>query len=261
MDSTLAPLSPDPLWTSYAQAYDTLLEVTPYRTMLTEIARAITENVPLLPHGVVHILDAGCGTGNVIHELRRHGVAGTTITGMDITPHMLAYAEEKHAHAGVVFHQGDLNAPLSFAEAQFDAVTCSNVLYATKNPQATLGEFARILKPGGTLVLTTPNATINLGRILKAHARSEKPDAYWERFQNDPQTARELVREALAGSSVSPEMLETVMVANTAIMSSAAMFFFTYNQIETLIRQAGFVVQSISTTYAHQAWLVIANRR
>jgi SAM-dependent methyltransferase len=54
--------------------------------------------------------------------------------------------------------------PLPYADAQFDAVTCSEVIEHLENFRALLREAHRVLKPGGVLVLTTPN-------VLNAYSR------------------------------------------------------------------------------------------
>jgi SAM-dependent methyltransferase len=54
--------------------------------------------------------------------------------------------------------------PLPYADAQFDVVTCSEVIEHLENFRALLREAHRVLKPGGTLVVTTPN-------VLNAYSR------------------------------------------------------------------------------------------
>jgi SAM-dependent methyltransferase len=54
--------------------------------------------------------------------------------------------------------------PLPYADAQFDVVTCSEVIEHLENFRALLREAHRVLKPGGVLVLTTPN-------VLNAYSR------------------------------------------------------------------------------------------
>ena len=60
----------------------------------------------------------------------------------------------------------DANAPLPFADASFDLVWCSEVIEHLEQPAASLAELRRVTKPGGELVLTTPNSYAWLFRAL-----------------------------------------------------------------------------------------------
>lgn len=246
----------DPNWGRYAHAYDLLMTVTPYRAMLEDVARA------LKPIGACHerILDAGCGTGNLIRELCNSGVPGRNITALDVTPYMLAHARGKHIRSGVTFLDADLNKPLTLGDESLDAIVSTNVLYALRSPTATLTEFARILKPGGRLIITTPKAEANIGLILKAHAQSTKPDEYWTRYNNDTTTARALLTEAFASSSVHAETLDIMFSTNRTIMESRAMFFYSQEGIAELLEATSFAVSSVTTTYADQSILAVAHR-
>jgi ubiquinone/menaquinone biosynthesis C-methylase UbiE len=108
------------------------------------------------------VLDAGCGTGNYAVALAR---AGWRVVGIDFAPGMLARAQEKVTAelAGLVsFEQADLNAPLALAnvpfalDGRFDHAISISVLQAVADPLFALGEMRRVLKPGGTLVMSLP---------------------------------------------------------------------------------------------------------
>jgi SAM-dependent methyltransferase len=60
----------------------------------------------------------------------------------------------------------DLNRPLPFASAAFDAVACVEGLEHLERPVDALREFRRVLRAGGTLVLTTPNI-LHLGSRVR----------------------------------------------------------------------------------------------
>lgn len=100
------------------------------------------------------ILDAGCGLGNVTAVLEQ-GFPGVDVVGVDSS------ASRLDAAAG-----GGVRSPLARADlgrlpvgdASFDAVICSEVLEHVDDPAAALTELHRVLRPGGTLVVTVPHA-------------------------------------------------------------------------------------------------------
>lgn len=59
----------------------------------------------------------------------------------------------------------DLNDALPFDDASFDAITCVEGVEHLENPWALAREFARVLRPGGTLMLTTPNVLWTKSRL------------------------------------------------------------------------------------------------
>lgn len=97
-----------------------------------------------------HVLDAGCGQGEPV--LRRF--AGTSrAVGLDFSAGQLALAAE-HAPAAALV-QGDMTR-LPFATDAFDAVTALHSLIHVplEDHRTVLGEFARVLRPGGLVLLT-----------------------------------------------------------------------------------------------------------
>jgi 2-polyprenyl-6-hydroxyphenyl methylase/3-demethylubiquinone-9 3-methyltransferase len=114
-----------------------------------------------------HWLDAGCGTGSLARLLAQKGCR---VTGIDAAPAMLAAAQSAAAAEGLghalSFQQVETVELLPFADASFDGVLCSSVLEYLDHPEACLSEFARVLRPGGLLLLTAPNRCSLLRRML-----------------------------------------------------------------------------------------------
>ena len=98
-----------------------------------------------------NVLNVGCGTGgNSCYLANRYGC---TVTGIDISPHMIAQAKERAESLGLTdrttFQVGDAY-DLQFPEASFDAVLTVFVSQFLDPAQAYPG-FHRVLKPGGHL--------------------------------------------------------------------------------------------------------------
>jgi len=102
------------------------------------------------------VLDAGCGTGNYAVALAK---ARFHVLGLDFASGMLAQARAKVTDdlaAYLSFRQADLNLSLELPDNHFDHVISISVLQAVADPMFALGELHRVLKPGGTLVLSLP---------------------------------------------------------------------------------------------------------
>lgn len=96
------------------------------------------------------LLDVGCGTGPMV-ELLASEFPGRHYTGLDLTPKMIEVANAKGIR-GAHFVVGDAE-NLPFDDASFDAVICANSFHHYPNPQAFFDGVARVLRPGGKLVL------------------------------------------------------------------------------------------------------------
>jgi SAM-dependent methyltransferase len=99
------------------------------------------------------ILDAGCGTGGLMRSLAR-AAPGATLVGFDLSPLALELAR---GQAGARLVQASIErAP--FRGERFDAIVSADVLYhrGVKDDAAALRELARLVKPGGVVLLNLP---------------------------------------------------------------------------------------------------------
>ena len=119
----------------------------------------------LLAPGVA--LDAGCGTGRHSAHL---AALGHAVVGVDASPEMLLLARER-VPAGD-FREGDLRA-LPVQDASADVVVCALALSHLPDLGA-VAELGRVLKPGGTLVLSNPHPFATA--VLGARAWCRTPD-------------------------------------------------------------------------------------
>jgi SAM-dependent methyltransferase len=95
------------------------------------------------------LLDVGCGSG---YAAAMATARGATVTGIDITPELIAIARERVPAAE--FHIGDMDR-LPFADGSFDAVVAFNALPFADQPSTAVREAARVVNPGGLVAATT----------------------------------------------------------------------------------------------------------
>ena len=100
--------------------------------------------VSRLPRGGGHVLDVATGTGLVAAELLRRGYR---VTGVDQSAEMLGRARQRFGDRVELVEASAQAMP--FADATFDHLTVTYLLRYIDDPGATLGELARVTRPGG----------------------------------------------------------------------------------------------------------------
>lgn len=99
------------------------------------------------------ILDVGCGGGFLSNELALHG---HSVSGVDLSPESLKVAEKFDKTKSVSYQVADAY-HLPFADESFDAITAMDFLEHVDDPEKVIGEFSRVLKPGGLFFFHTFN--------------------------------------------------------------------------------------------------------
>lgn len=119
------------------------------RTLLRDIA-------PRFPCDTPRLVDLGCGTGANLPMLRQSVGENGSVVGLDFSPLALQHAKtELGSVSNLSLAQGDaMQLPLQSECA--DCVTMMDVLEHLRDDRRALCEVARILKPGGALVLSVP---------------------------------------------------------------------------------------------------------
>ena len=113
----------------------------------------VPERIPLFVAAIgrgKRVLDLGCRSG----ALTRHFLDGNEVVGLDVDRAALAKAEE----LGIEPVQANVEEPLPFEDASFDAVVAGELFEHLQFPDALIAEIQRLLRPGGVLVGSVPNA-------------------------------------------------------------------------------------------------------
>src|SRR5260221_11240457 len=102
--------------------------------------------------GCKRILDAACGNGRYSKFLLKHADADALLTSFDLSPKMLLRAQARLKNPRVTHAVADLTR-LPYADGTFDAIVCGWVLEHLPDPVPGLRELARVMSPGGKLLL------------------------------------------------------------------------------------------------------------
>jgi len=100
--------------------------------------------------GGFRLLDVGCGIGTF---LLKPGREGWDVAGLELSPAVAAYAREQRR---LRVDTGSVEDPTHFLPEGFEVITMFGVIEHLANPIAAIQECARLLRPGGFLVLQTP---------------------------------------------------------------------------------------------------------
>ena len=129
------------------------------------------------------VLDAGCGTGRYARWLLDQGAE---VVGFDGSPHMLEHARKKAVEADLRLH--DLQEPLTFLENDsLDLVVATLVIDYVEDWGPVLGEFRRVLRNDGALVMSVQHPTLDFIKELgmKDYWAVELTEIWWRGF-NEP---------------------------------------------------------------------------
>jgi SAM-dependent methyltransferase len=144
------------------------------------------------------VLDVGCGTGVVALTAARHGAH---VTGVDLTPELVARAKENADLMGLsaTFVEGDAEA-IPCPDASFDFVLSQFGHMFAPRPEVTMGEMLRVLKPGGTVAFSTWPPELFTGRwfaLMGKYGPSLPPGVSPPPQWGDPAIVRERLGSAV----------------------------------------------------------------
>ena len=99
------------------------------------------------------VLDAACGAG---FGSRMMSDFAKQVYAVDISRESIEYAKEKYFNKNIVYEQMDI-AQIKYPDRFFDAVVSFETVEHIPEPEKFLNEIQRVLKPGGLLIISTPN--------------------------------------------------------------------------------------------------------
>ena len=161
------------------------------------------------------LLDAGCGDGRYLAALRGLPTRPERLVGVDISERILETAARTASEAGVEaqFVRANLER-LPFPDASFQRVLSVQVIEHLLDPQLGVGELARVLEPGGRLVLSTDNAhawvsgALNLPRTAAVAALRRRGRRRLVEFPHASFTCVDVER-MISGAGLKVERIET----------------------------------------------------
>ena len=130
------------------------------------------------------VLDLGCRSG----ALTRHFLEGNSVVGLDVD----AAALEKARTLGIEPVQANVEEPLPFENESFDAVVAGELFEHLQFPDALVTEIGRVLRSGGVLVGSVPNAYRVQSRLRFLRGRPPEDDPTHLRMFS-PAAMRELL--------------------------------------------------------------------
>ena len=131
----------------------------------------VPERIPLFQAAIgrgKRVLDLGCRSG----ALSRHFLDGNEVVGLDVDRAALAKAEA----LGIQPVQANVEEPLPFEDASFDAVVAGELFEHLQFPDALVQEIRRVLRPGGVIIGSVPNAYRLQGRLRFVLGRAPEDD-------------------------------------------------------------------------------------
>jgi SAM-dependent methyltransferase len=121
------------------------------------------------------VADLGCGSGVILSEILMMKPMWTG-HGLDISLEAIKYARRLALHKGVSerarFHAGDVTR-LPYADASLQLIIASEIIEHMPEPEIVVGEIARVLAPGGQLILTMPVESHTPAHIHSLNSRED----------------------------------------------------------------------------------------
>lgn len=178
------------------------------------------------------VLDAGCGTGLLLElEALAVGAEGRA-EGLDFSEDMLEHAAARCEGLEQVHLQQGSVEQLPFEDAGFDALSCTQTLLYVDHLDRALGEYYRVLKPGGRIAILETDWT---GAVLNSHDQSLTRRIFdaWDAGVPNPNLPRRL-RPLLLELGFGALRVEAIPVLNSSYSENS----FSANMLDNYARVA-----------------------
>jgi ubiquinone/menaquinone biosynthesis C-methylase UbiE len=213
------------LWTIYAVSYDRILPEMPfYREVVDRHLEAIRAAKAM------RVLDLGAGTGNVAVPLLDDG---REVVAVDASRAMITRLKSKVSSAS----EGRLTVIVDTAEHLpqfpdhgFDGVSALLSFFDMDEPRLALAEAVRLLRPGGTLVITDPKACFDVRPLMEFAERHLREGGRFEELRDDWSRV----------ASVAPTLESRIRARSPEVQASAAGDSWNAEWIFRSLRESGF---------------------
>ncbi len=138
----------------YGGTQGALLATASHISMHVPLVRRLFRSRQFDVRGMKSILDVGSGAGQIAAHLLDFADPKAQITCIDLSQPMLRRAGQRLKSKRPAYVVADVTA-LPFADGSFDGITCGYVLEHVPDPPLGLSELARVLRPGGRMLLLT----------------------------------------------------------------------------------------------------------
>ncbi len=186
----------------YGPDYALAAEGTATHAGMIQSKRATADHyLDLLPqHGVpanARLLEVGCGSG---HLLRQAAERGYDVTGVEYSPFACERARQTLGGRGRVF-EGEIDV-LREESSAYDVCILCDVIEHVRNPGEFLQHAARLLRPGGIVLVVTPSRDSWSARAMGARWMEYKPEHLF--YFNSSTISRQLVNAGFAHPTLHP---------------------------------------------------------